>query len=59
MVESYAAQIRAVYERRVVDPSRQHSQEIRMPDTSTQPTPYNSVRVGTLVVFHSDDGGPY
>jgi hypothetical protein len=38
---------------------RQQVQEIHMPDTSTEPTPYNSVRVGTLVVFHSDDGGPY
>lgn len=58
---SYAAQIRPVNP--PFDPDdaarRQQVQEIRMPDTSTEPTPYNSVKVGTLVVFHSDDGGPY
>jgi hypothetical protein len=31
--------------------------EHRMPDTSTEPAPDNSVKVGSLVVFHSDDGG--
>jgi hypothetical protein len=28
-----------------------------MPDTSTEPNPRNSVIVGDLIVFHSDDGG--
>jgi hypothetical protein len=59
VVQSYAAQIRPVNEPRVVDTSRMYAQEIRMPDTSMEPTPTNSVKVGTLVVFHSDDGGPY
>jgi len=58
---SYAAQIRPVNP--PIDQEaaarRQRVQEIHMPDTSTEPTPYNSVKVGTLVAFHSDDGGPY
>jgi hypothetical protein len=53
------AQIRPVNPPAVMNTSRQYAQEIRMPDASTEPTPSNSVRVGTLVVFHSDDGGPY
>ena len=31
--------------------------EHRMPDTSMESTPDNSVKVGSLVVFHYDDGG--
>jgi hypothetical protein len=39
------------------DPARANAQMIEMPETSTEPTPFNSVKVGHLTVFHSDDGG--
>jgi hypothetical protein len=41
------------------DPARRNAQEIFMPETSTEPRPFNSVKIGEITVFHSDDGGPY
>jgi hypothetical protein len=59
VVRAAAMQPRPMMGRPVKDDSKMQPQNIVMPETSTKPEAFNSVKVGTLTVFHSDDGGPF
>ena len=59
VLRSVAGQVRPLNIPEVKDLSRMNVQQIHMADTSTEPGPENSVKVGSITVFHSDDGGPF